>query len=77
MVNLNLIAAHKLRPEASAYETSRFAVLRLTEFLMVENSGRGSLAYCVHPGVIVTKLAEAMPENMHHSKSAIVVILQL
>ncbi|RDW57102.1 hypothetical protein BP6252_13848 [Coleophoma cylindrospora] len=63
VLNVNSVAAHNLRPEASAYGTSKLAVLRLTEFLMVEGAPKGLLAYSVHPGAIMTKLAEAMPQN--------------
>lgn len=62
IVNVNSVAAHNLRPMASAYGTSKFAALKLTEFLLVEAADRGLVAYCVHPGGILTELAEkAMP----------------
>ncbi|RDW58304.1 hypothetical protein BP5796_12234 [Coleophoma crateriformis] len=63
VLNVNSVAAHNLRPEASAYGTSKLAVLILTEFLMVEGAPKGLLAYSVHPGAIMTKLAEAMPQS--------------
>ncbi|OTA54789.1 oxidoreductase-like protein [Hypoxylon sp. EC38] len=58
MININSVAAHNLRPMASAYGTSKFAVLKLTEFLMVEAGNKGLLAYSVHPGAVLTELAE-------------------
>lgn len=58
MININSIAAHNLRPMASAYGTSKFAVLKLTEFLMVEAGNKGLLAYSVHPGAVLTELAK-------------------
>ncbi|KAI1101586.1 oxidoreductase-like protein [Jackrogersella minutella] len=58
MININSVAAHNLRPMASAYGTSKLAVLRLTEFLMVEAGSKGLLAYSVHPGAVRTELAE-------------------
>ncbi|KAI1394428.1 oxidoreductase-like protein [Hypoxylon trugodes] len=58
MININSVAAHNLRPMASAYGTSKSAVLKLTEFLMAEAGSRGLLAYSVHPGAILTELAE-------------------
>jgi NAD(P)-dependent dehydrogenase (short-subunit alcohol dehydrogenase family) len=69
MVNLNSVAAHNLRPNASAYGYSKAAVLRLTEFLMVELATKGLLAYSVYPGGIMTQLAEAMPKSTHAGKS--------
>jgi NAD(P)-dependent dehydrogenase (short-subunit alcohol dehydrogenase family) len=65
MVNINSAAAHNLRPEASAYGTSKLAVLKFTEFLLVEHAKNGLLAFSMHPGGVMTKLAEAMPEETH------------
>ena len=63
MVNINSVAAHNLRVNASAYGTSKLAVLKLTEFLLVELAHQGLLAYSVHPGGVMTQLAEAMPRE--------------
>lgn len=64
VVNINSVASHNLRPHASAYGTSKLAVLRLTEFLLVEAAEKGLLAYSVHPGAIMTELAEkGMPKD--------------
>lgn len=65
MVNINSVAAHNLRPEASAYGTSKWAVLKFTEFMLVEQAKEGLLAFSVHPGGIMTQLAEAMPRETH------------
>ncbi|KAF4629110.1 hypothetical protein G7Y89_g9038 [Cudoniella acicularis] len=62
IVNFSSIAAHNLRIEYSAYGISKYAILRFTEFLMAENAGNGLLTFCVHPGAIMTKLAERMPK---------------
>ncbi|KAK8071489.1 hypothetical protein PG997_011692 [Apiospora hydei] len=64
MININSVAAHNLRPHASAYGTSKLAALKLTEFLMVEagQQEQGLLAYSVHPGAVLTDLArDGMP----------------
>ncbi|KAK7972181.1 NAD-P-binding protein [Apiospora saccharicola] len=62
MININSVAAHNLRPHASAYGTSKLAALKLTEFLMVEAGENGLLAYSVHPGGVLTDLArDGMP----------------
>ncbi|KAI1336685.1 oxidoreductase-like protein [Xylariaceae sp. FL0016] len=64
LININSVAAHNLRPMASAYGTSKFAVLKLTEFLMVEAKDSGLVAYSVHPGAVLTELAEkGMPRS--------------
>jgi NAD(P)-dependent dehydrogenase (short-subunit alcohol dehydrogenase family) len=69
VINISSIAAHNLRTEYSAYGISKYAILRFTEFLMAENTEAGLIAYCVHPGAIMTKLAERMPANVLASKS--------
>lgn len=69
VVNVNSAAAHNLRPEASAYGTSKWAVLKFTEFLLVEQASQGLLAFSMHPGGIMTQLAEAMPTETHASKT--------
>lgn len=68
VVNINSAAAHNLRPLASAYGTSKWAVLKFTEFLLVEQMEQGLLAYSMHPGGIMTQLAEAMPKETHAGK---------
>lgn len=65
VVNINSYAAHNLRVNASAYGTSKWAVLKFMEFLLVEESSHGLLGYSVHPGGIMTQLAEAMPVETH------------
>ncbi len=65
IVNLSSVAAHNLRPDASAYGITKYALLRFTEFLVQENEKEGLLAFCVHPGAVMTKLAEAMPKETH------------
>ncbi|KAI5925210.1 oxidoreductase-like protein [Camillea tinctor] len=67
VVNISSVAAHNLRPMASAYGTSKMAVLKLTEFLLVEAGHRGLVAYSVHPGAVLTELAEKgmPPETLY------------
>ncbi|KAK4934402.1 hypothetical protein LTR10_024326 [Elasticomyces elasticus] len=45
MVNIISVASHNLRVNESAYGTSKWAVLKLTEFLLVELAHDGLLAY--------------------------------
>lgn len=63
ILNLSSIGAHLLAPGGSGYQTTKFALLKFTEFLMVENSDRGLLAYCVHPGGVPTALSMKLPEH--------------
>jgi NAD(P)-dependent dehydrogenase (short-subunit alcohol dehydrogenase family) len=60
-VNLNSITAYNVRSEASAYGTSKFAVLRWTEFSVEMNRRVGLIVFSVHPGA--TELAEAVPRE--------------
>jgi len=43
-------------PSASAYQTSKMAALRLTEFLNSEYSDKGVIAFSIHPGNILTDM---------------------
>lgn len=54
-----------MAPSASAYQTTKFAICRFTEFLHVENAEKGLVAYALHPGGVKTELAMVMPEWMH------------
>jgi NAD(P)-dependent dehydrogenase (short-subunit alcohol dehydrogenase family) len=68
IVNVSSVGAHGIRDGASGYQSSKFALLRFTEFLMVDYGEQGLLAYSVHPCGAVTELAKGMPEWMHHGK---------
>ncbi|KAM3083911.1 hypothetical protein ACMFMG_001984 [Clarireedia jacksonii] len=65
IVNVASTGANSLRPGGSGYLTSKFALLRFTEFVMLEYADRGILAYCVHPGAVNTDLAKKLPEYLH------------
>lgn len=52
-------------PGASAYQTTKFALCRLTEFMDKEYSQEGLIAMSVHPGGVKTELAMNMPEDKH------------
>lgn len=71
-MNVNSVAAHNLHPEASAYGTSKWAVLKFMEFLLVEQAKDGLLAFAVHPGGVMTQLAGAMPRETHAGRFLIV-----
>lgn len=65
ILNASSVGAHGLRPGASAYQTSKLAVSRLSEFIGTEYGEQGVLSYSVHPGGVATELALGMPEYMH------------
>ncbi|OTB02940.1 hypothetical protein M426DRAFT_322183 [Hypoxylon sp. CI-4A] len=47
----------------SGYQLSKFALLRLTEYLMAEYADQGLLAYSLHPGGVATDLTEGLPNG--------------
>ncbi|KAI1807250.1 NAD(P)-binding protein [Daldinia bambusicola] len=56
IVTLSSVGAHLVRPGLSAYQSSKLAVLRLSEFISAEYGDRGIVAYAIHPGNIVTDM---------------------
>jgi NAD(P)-dependent dehydrogenase (short-subunit alcohol dehydrogenase family) len=65
IVNLSSVGAHRDRPGASGYQTSKFAVLRFTEFIVSDYRDKGVVAFSVHPGGILTELGSNMPSQLH------------
>jgi NAD(P)-dependent dehydrogenase (short-subunit alcohol dehydrogenase family) len=65
IININSIGAHLCRAGASAYQTGKLAICRLTEFTSVEYGGQGVLAIAFHPGAVDTELIKALPAQYH------------
>ena len=63
IVNMNSMGAFVTRPGASAYQTTKLAMLRLTEFTVAEYAAKGILAFAIHPGAVPTELAFGMPAD--------------
>ena len=63
IVNMNSMGAFVTRPGASAYQTTKLAMLRLTEFTFAEYGAKGILAFAIHPGAVPTELAFGMPAD--------------
>ncbi|KAK0659427.1 hypothetical protein QBC41DRAFT_47519 [Cercophora samala] len=57
--------AHVLFHGASAYQTTKFAQCRFTEFIDQEYHDKGLIAIAVHPGGVKTELALNMPKAQH------------
>ncbi|KAK5633015.1 hypothetical protein RRF57_008729 [Xylaria bambusicola] len=55
-VTVSSVGAHLRSPGYSAYQTSKLAVLRLTEFLNAEYSDKGIVAFTIHPGNVATDM---------------------
>ena len=65
VINVASAGAHVLFPGASAYQTSKFALCRFTEFLDAEYAARGLVAIALDPGAVRTKLALNLPQRIH------------
>ncbi|ETS82152.1 hypothetical protein PFICI_07154 [Pestalotiopsis fici W106-1] len=52
-------------PGASGYQTTKFAVCRLAEFINSEYSDQGLVCFAIHPGSVMTELATNMPKETH------------
>lgn len=68
ILNVSSAGAHGIRHGGSGYQTTKFALLRFTEYLMVEHGDQGLLTYALHPCGHVTELGKGMPKDLHHSK---------
>jgi NAD(P)-dependent dehydrogenase (short-subunit alcohol dehydrogenase family) len=65
VVNLSSIAAHLTSPGGSAYQTSKLAIQRFTEFVDVDHRADGILAFGIHPGGVLTDMGKRLPEERH------------
>lgn len=72
-VTVSSVGAHCRSPTASAYQTSKLAVLRLTEFVDAEYGAEGIVAFSIHPGNILTDMTAGpdsnIPKELAYSKS--------
>lgn len=64
IINIASYGAHRQYASASAYQTSKLAVVRFTEFLISEYGSEGLIAFSAHPGGVKTDLASGMPKEM-------------
>ena len=58
VVNMSSIGANITFPGASAYQVSKLAVSRLTEFVALEYGQRGVNCVAMHPGGVLTELSK-------------------
>jgi NAD(P)-dependent dehydrogenase (short-subunit alcohol dehydrogenase family) len=64
IINVSSMGAHGINRGASSYETTKFAILRFTEFLNADYGEQGLLAFSVHPGGIPTDMVKSAPGNL-------------
>lgn len=65
IVNVSSKGGLYTRRGASAYGTSKAALLRFSEFLDFEYSEQGLLVFAIHPGSVSTDLALRLPQSSH------------
>lgn len=58
VINMSSIGAHRVFPSASAYMVSKFALMRLSEFVQAEYSAEGVNCVSMHPGGVRTELVK-------------------
>lgn len=62
VVNVSSIGAVSVAPGGSSYGIAKLALLRMSEFVALEYGGKGVDVVGLHPGGVVTKLAETIKE---------------
>jgi NAD(P)-dependent dehydrogenase (short-subunit alcohol dehydrogenase family) len=60
IINMSSIGAHRTFPSASAYQTSKLALLRLTEFVQAEYATEGVNCIAMHPGGVLTEMGKSI-----------------
>ncbi|KAF7957744.1 hypothetical protein EAE96_003314 [Botrytis aclada] len=63
IVNLASVAALLMTPGMSGYQMSKYALVKFTERMCVEYADEDLLAYCVHPGSVLTDLSHGLPKK--------------
>jgi NAD(P)-dependent dehydrogenase (short-subunit alcohol dehydrogenase family) len=56
IVTTSSVGAHLTSSMMSAYQTTKFAVLRLMEFVQAEYAEKGVVAFTIHPGNVLTDI---------------------
>ncbi|KAI0845439.1 NAD(P)-binding protein [Daldinia vernicosa] len=62
IINMSSTGVHHFHTGGSGYQLSKFALLRLTEYLIAEYADQGLLTYSIHPGGVATDLTQGLPE---------------
>ena len=64
IVTISSVGAHVVNPGLSDYQSSKLAVLRLTEFVAKEHAEQGLVAFSVHPGNMPTDMVGDLSEAL-------------
>jgi NAD(P)-dependent dehydrogenase (short-subunit alcohol dehydrogenase family) len=68
IANTSSVGAHLVSHGLSHYQTSKLALLRLSEFVASEYADEGVISFCVHPGNVLTDILgpDGLPEGFDH-----------
>ncbi|KAI0099005.1 NAD(P)-binding protein [Nemania sp. FL0031] len=72
-VTVSSAGAHYRTPMSSGYQTSKLAVLRLTEFLDAEYGDKGIVAFTINPGRVPTDMTSGPSSEIPESLAYILV----
>ncbi|KAH7410903.1 putative short-chain type dehydrogenase [Cadophora sp. MPI-SDFR-AT-0126] len=64
IVTTGSVGAHLVGPGMSSYQTSKLAVMRLMQFISEEYKEKGVVAFCIHPGNIMTDILSEFPGGL-------------
>jgi NAD(P)-dependent dehydrogenase (short-subunit alcohol dehydrogenase family) len=64
VITVSTAGAHMLTPGLDGYQTGKFAVCRLTEFVAEGYQKQGLIALTVHPGDVLTEIASNVTEEV-------------
>ena len=68
VVNIGSVGGLRTAAGASAYQASKFVITRFSEFINADHGEQGIMAFTVHPGGVMTELAQNMPKKWHHGR---------
>lgn len=64
IITVSTAGAHMLTPGLDGYQTGKFALCRLTEFVDDRYREQGLITMTVHPGDVITDMADVVPEEI-------------
>jgi NAD(P)-dependent dehydrogenase (short-subunit alcohol dehydrogenase family) len=68
IINVASVGALVVMPSLSAYQTSKLALVRMTEFVAKEYAEEGVVCFSIHPGNVMTDILgpEGVDESLKH-----------
>ncbi|KAH7041520.1 uncharacterized protein B0I36DRAFT_234433 [Microdochium trichocladiopsis] len=65
VLNITSIGAVNIGAGASGYQTTKFAVCRLTEHIAADYADQGLICVAAHPGSYLTEMGKRLPAYLH------------